>query len=453
MLAIILCIGAFAISIWTARRSVVAGLISVLAIGYFYGIVRANILSPFSHFIFDASLIGLYAGQLFTRLTFDELRRSATLRAWLAALIAWPLLVFFLPFQNPLISLVGLRGNLFFLPLCLFAVRLKQADWLTLSLALASLNVAALAFGGAQYFLGIERFYPFSSVTLIIYSSRDVAGFQFFRIPAIFTSAHAYAGTMVATLPLLIGAWSRPGLRQLYRWGLLAGMAAAGIGILLANTRSHAVAGCLILLAALFHPQLALTKRLVFCTLVVGAMILALSNDRLQRFTTLVDAEVVEGRIQGSVNRTFFEILAEYPMGNGLGGGGTSIPSFLEGQINKPMAMESEYARILLEQGIIGLLIWVGFILQLIINRPSSGVGDWAIARHLSWWCSLLFMGFGLIGMGTLTSIPQTALLMLWIGWAMVPESKQAVGQRRALVPRARVEYASVPLGIGQVHD
>ena len=120
MTAILLCILAFAITCWAARRSLVAGIMAVLAVGYMYGIVRANVISPFSHFIFDASLAGLYLNQLWVRRSPEEDKRSVALRIWLAVLVAWPFMVFFLPFQSLLVSLVGLRGNISFYPCACF---------------------------------------------------------------------------------------------------------------------------------------------------------------------------------------------------------------------------------------------------------------------------------------------------------------------------------------------
>ena len=58
-------------------------------------------------------------------------------------------------------------------------------------------------------------------------------------------------------------------------------------------------------------------------------------NERWQRYKEL-DSQSVEDRISGSVNRSFLEVLVEYPMGNGLGGGGTSIPYFLASQVRNP---------------------------------------------------------------------------------------------------------------------
>src|SRR5207245_2275861 len=65
------------------------------------------------------------------------------------------------------------------------------------------------------------------------------------------------------------------------------------------------------------------------------------SDERLQRFTTLWETEEVVERIAGSVNMTFVEIAQQFPFGNGLGGGGTSIPHFLQPQINYPVSLEN----------------------------------------------------------------------------------------------------------------
>jgi hypothetical protein len=116
-------------------------------------------------------------------------------------------------------------------------------------------------------------------------------------------------------------------------------------------------------------------------------------------------------------------------MGNGLGGGGTSMPSFLADQIRNPVSMESEYARILLEQGIVGLLIWLAFIVWFIICSWTTPVGPWQTAQKLVWYCCVAYLLTGMIGTGMLTSIPQTMLMLLGMGWIVakpVPEKEQA---------------------------
>ncbi len=59
-----LCILAFLVTAYVARKSLVGGIVTALAVGYFYGILRANLNEMMSHFIFDGAVIGLYVGWL-----------------------------------------------------------------------------------------------------------------------------------------------------------------------------------------------------------------------------------------------------------------------------------------------------------------------------------------------------------------------------------------------------
>jgi len=133
--------------------------------------------------------------------------------------------------------------------------------------------------------------------------------------------------------------------------------------------------------------------------------------------------------------------LVEYPMGNGLGGGGTSIPYFLASQVNRPVEVESEYGRILLEQGIIGLLLWIAFIVWFVFNRVSFVKDDWLTGRRMAWYLCLLIFLIGAIGIGTLSSVPNSFIFLVFLGWTSVrPLSAPALAQRT-------VGPAAVPLG------
>src|SRR5690242_12591256 len=116
MISITLCVLAAVAAFVAARHSLVAGILTVLGIGYAYGIVRANLLETFSHFIFDAAVVGLYLGQF--RIFVRRMKSAETrqLRMWVGVLILWPVLLFLLPVQDLLIQSVGLRGNIFLLP-------------------------------------------------------------------------------------------------------------------------------------------------------------------------------------------------------------------------------------------------------------------------------------------------------------------------------------------------
>jgi hypothetical protein len=64
MTSIALCMAAALLAFVAARGSLVTGLLAVLGIGNAHGVARANLPETFSHFIFDAAVIGLYSAQL-----------------------------------------------------------------------------------------------------------------------------------------------------------------------------------------------------------------------------------------------------------------------------------------------------------------------------------------------------------------------------------------------------
>jgi hypothetical protein len=412
-----LCALAFLSSYLLGRRSLMLTLLCTLAWGYFFGILRANVLSPASHFIFDCSLIGCYLSQLFRRVPLETKLRSGALSDWMLTISAWTFLIALIPFQTPLVTLVGLRGNFLFLPVLLLASRLSENEFRGIGVGLALLNLVAFGFGFAEYTLGIQRFYPESPVTQIIYLSRDAGGGNY-RIPAIFSNAHSYAGTMVSTLPIL---FTITGLNYAPNWQKLvciAGATTAMFGVLFANTRTNFILAGFMLVSFLLMGKMRFALKTLVVAVIGVVIMVALSNERFQRFRSLENADMVAGRIAGSVNRSFIEVLTEYPMGNGLGGGGTSVPHFLAYQVRRAISVENEYARIALELGIPGLILWVSFMAWLLIRGLKSYPYDpWKSGRRLVW--ILLAVGFAMsmIGTGMLTAIPGTMMTLLWAGW------------------------------------
>ena len=427
MLAIGICVAAFISCYLAGRRSLGWGLVALLFFGYMYGIVRANVLSTFSHFIFDAGLLGLYLSPCWRTADPLEKRRTQVIEYWVLVLILWPFLLVALPFQPLLVSLVGLRGNTYFIPLLLFGARLKGKDIMRLAAGLAVLDLMAVGFATAEYFTSVEQFFPFSPVTLIMYASNDAGGGHL-RIPATFVNAHAFGGTMVATMPFLIGLWMNA-QKNAVRLLAMTSIGGALVGVLMSATRVNFITACAMVTFALFTIQMKPKYRFLFLLIVAGVAVTALGNVRLQRFETLNDTSVVTDRIAGSVNRNFWEILSEYPMGNGLGGGGTSIPYFLEGQVRNPIGMEDEYARILCEQGIIGLLLWLSFFAWFFTRGTVAfSAGQWSKTRKLVWCLTVLGAGTATLGTGMLTAIPGTVLFMIGAGWVAVRGEYAPVG-------------------------
>jgi hypothetical protein len=417
MTALLLCIIGAVAAFFLGRRSLGAGIVVVIAAGYAYGILRANLTPPFSHFIFDAALLGLYASQFVGRHKGESTPQHASLNMWMYILMGWPLLMLFMPFQPLLVSIVGLRGNMFFLPAVFLGTRLRDQDLRPLAFGLAILNLIALGFGAAETFKGIEPFFPYGPMTLTMYNSIDSSGAN--RIPSIFQNAHSYAGVMVFTIPFLFGAWA---LGTGTRWRkilLILGMAAAFIGVLMAATRQGIIMAAVAVLVASVSGKLGALKRVVFGLAIVAVVWGAMHNERWQRYKEL-DTDTVQDRVAGSVNRSFWEVLVEYPLGNGLGGGGTSIPYFLASEVNRPVLVESEYCRILLEQGLIGLLLWVGFVIWFVTNRAGFVKDEWLAGRRVGWYLCILSFLIGMIGIGLLSSIPNTFLFLLCVGWTSV---------------------------------
>ena len=138
-------------------------------------------------------------------------------------------------------------------------------------------------------------------------------------------------GTMVLTLPILIGAWI--GGRGA-RWHTLFGIAIVSslLGVFMAAARVHTVVAALVLLTATFSGGMGVLQRFRWA-IALGLVVWVVGGDaRLQRFTSLSDTSMIAERFSGSVNEGFFDVISEYPLGNGLASGGTSVPYLLQSQ-------------------------------------------------------------------------------------------------------------------------
>lgn len=417
MISIFFCALAFSACMFAGTRSLRAGLLTLIGFGYVYGIIRANYPDAWTYLMFDAGVISLCLVQLWRPLSRDQRARAGDLKLWLTALVAWPALLFFLfPSSNPLVELVGLRGNVFLLPFLLLGARLESDDLFWLAERLALLNIAVVAFAVLQYFVGIEQFFPKNEVTEIIYKSRDVVNRSAHRIPSSFSSAHAFAGTLVMTLPLLLGVWS--GHKKGWRAHIMSvAVMLSLLGIFIAAARLHVItAGLMVLVVTLFGTFVR-GQRLKWAIVLLLVGYVVAGNARLQRFTTLGDTEFVSERIGGSVNEGLFDLMGRYPLGNGLAGGGTSIPYFLREEAPEAIGMESEYARIALEQGVPGLVLWLLFVVWIWTRRPWRVRDEWSTGRLAGWAACVVLFAMGFIGTGLLTSVPQTVLMLLMTGW------------------------------------
>ncbi len=406
-----------------------------MAVGYAYGIVRANVPEMLTHFLFDAGIAGFYLSLPSRRLSPAQRRRVQVLMPWLAVLAGWPILLFFFPVQDPFVQLVGLRGQIYFLPFLLIGAMLESDDYYVLAKWLAVLNLVTLGFAVAEYFEGLERFFPRNVVTELIYSSNDVAGYTVYRIPSTFVASASYSGTMVCTMPLLLGAWTQKRGGRLEYWLFTTALMAALLGVFMGASRSWAAIMILMIGSAFLTGQF--TSRVLLGSIAVAVCVgwIVADNPRMQRFTSLNDTSMVEGRLAMSVNESFVDALREYPMGNGLGGGGTSIPYFLQDRVKDPVAIENEYGRILLETGIPGLMIWLIFIFWTVARTVPDG--EWGLALRLTRTLLAVTFASAVIGTGLLTWIPGTPLVFAFMGWIATAWARQpAVSRSTQRTPR-----------------
>ncbi len=424
MIGFFFCVLAFSSVYIAGRRSLSAGVGLALGFGYMYGYIRANYPEPASYFIFDCSLVGLYLAILTRKRTPLERRKMRQIAPWVMIMTAWPIALAVLPLQDTLIQLVGLRGQVFFLPFLLIGSMFDDRELRKLAFWLAALNLIVFAFAGGEYVLGIAKFLPHNAATAVIYVSKDVAtsGSDLaYRIPATFVNPAGYGGVMVLSLPILIGAWARLDERTWNRVLFAASIAVAVLGVFMCASRSQAVLLIVLGIVVTLSFRVRLTAYLAWAAIAASVGWLVVTSPRLQRFTTLQDTSYVQVRIRGSVNQGFLEEAVNYPLGNGLGGGGTSIPYFLQDRLVNPIIIENEYARIMTELGIPGLAMWVAFIFWVFTRAAPRRSDPWFIGRRLGYVTSLMFLGLGVIGLGLLTWVPGTAMLLFLIGWIAVP--------------------------------
>lgn len=406
---------AFLFALLGTLRSLGFGFVAVVAVGYFNGVVRANYLGLYTTFMFDAAVLGLYAGACLKG-GFGRLSSSAG--EFVLFLIAWPALLALIPVNDSLVQLVALRAAVWLLPVMLLARRLTADDLAVIARGLAVLNLCALAGGVYVYRNGVEALYPVNAVTEIIYKSKDVAGYEYYRVPSTFLSAHAYGGAMLFSLPFLIERAFGRGVRGFDRALAAAGVAAAVGGILMCAARVPVVMFVLATGVAWVVSRLTPQVALFAVALITAAVLVAATDERLQRAVTLEDTEAVARRVQGSVNESFLDLLARYPGGAGMGSAaGTSIPFFLADRAPRPVGLENEYSRILVDQGWVGLVGWVAFLVWVFHRPPPVMLGaPWGLGVVLMFALCATNWATAFVGTGSLSAIPMSVLLLAQMG-------------------------------------
>ncbi len=409
------------------------GLCALMAWGYFFGILKAHYVATWGHFIFDAATVGFYAGILLNWPKLEERQKWEKIKPWVIGMVAWPLFMALLPIQHYFVQLVGLRGNMFWIPMLLVGCMLDGPGRSLLAYTLAILNMVAFGFAAAEYTLGVEVFVPDNEVTQIVMNSSDIADGNK-RIPSTFTNAHSYAGTMLGTIPWILGELLNKQKIGLGRASgtliLVPGLLAALLGIFIAGPRSPVVVLGLLILLTVFSGRVNLG--FVALTVLVGTIVayFVSQDERMQRFTELQDIDMVTERMSMSMNMGFFEVLLDYPMGNGMGAGGTSLPYFIQQLLTSSVVMENEYARILLEQGLPGLLFFLAFVAWF-ATRPIQRDDPARMSKTLLWFITAITFSTAFIGIGMMSSIPCTAMMLVGLGYCVTPAAAP-LGLRRS---------------------
>ena len=350
-------------------------------------------------------------------------------------LIAWPAFLCLVPVNHFVVQCVGFRATVWFLPVVLIAARLTTADLALLARGLVVLNLIALAVGIYIYLYGIEVLYPVNAITQIIYNSRDLGGrTKYHRVPSTFLSAHAYGGTMISTMPYLIDRLAGVAVRRLDRCLAAAGVVAAVGGLLMCGARSPLIVLGLTLVGVWVLSRLSLKVAFLVAVVVGLGLVIAGTDERLQRAATLGDAEYVSQRIAGSANLGLLELLIRYPLGAGLGSAaGTSIPFFLRHLAPEPIGAENEYCRILIDQGWFGLAGWLAFVGWLYARPPPARPpAPWRLGVLFMYCLSLALWMTAFIGTGLLASVPATFMLLTQMGVLVCVRNRGAVPEQVA---------------------
>jgi hypothetical protein len=436
-MGVILSLLAFVVARWVARRSLGHGTGFVLLTGAGYGLIRAHLQDPGSYFLFDSALLGLYSRALPTAVSRSG-GAAKPLQNFVFVLCALPvLLVLVSPFfeNQPLeVQLLGLRAAAFFVPSVLIGFGLGEDEWFELSRWSCWIAIGCAGLAIAELLLGVEAFYPVNDASFLIYASNDiVGGTSSLRIPSSFSSSHGYSGTMVALLPVIFRAYKR---RDSSRLLSNCGTIAASFGALISGARTP-----MILLLALLVAAALSSLRKPAALAGLGALVLALgmvvpSIAQFRRIETLQDPEVLTVRVESSVNESFFDIATKAPLGYGLAMAfGTSVPSFLARDAKPQIGLENEYARLAIELGLPGLVLWLAFVLWCLRGPPlKQGTGEFT-----GWVFCVAAWANGLIGAGILAAIPGTLLLLLQMGRLVrlkaEARSTMGTGSSAAMIP------------------
>ncbi len=418
MIPVLACSLVFAITYIAAKRSLATGLVAVISVGYVHGVFRANFPGSVSPFFFDSAALALYLVEFQRYVASPEIRRACGFFNFIKVLALWPSLLLLIPLQHFAIQLSGFRNAVFFLPFMFFGFKLDERGETFLVKSLAILNVCAFCVALYLYFNGLESLFPRNEITEGMYNSRDVMTSEgsSYRIPASFSSSHMYGGAMVQSMAFLAAAVvrRRSGFRE--RVLLWTGVLVSILGVFICGARYPVVVLALSTFCLLaFSPSLG--KVIIIASIIGGIAWLTVANERFGRYLLIADTELTSSRIELSANSGFLDLLIQYPLGAGLGRAfGTSVPGFLQQYAKPPIGQENEYSRILVEEGLPGLLCWLFFLGWIFVNAFKRLPSLRRYGTYPIYGMAVAVFSTGFISPGLLNAIPCTALLFIALG-------------------------------------
>jgi predicted component of type VI protein secretion system len=80
------------------------------------------------------------------------------------------------------------------------------------------------------------------------------------------------------------------------------------------------------------------------------------------------------------------------------------------------------------------------FIVTVLTKLPQRAAGSWRLLHQLIWVTAAAYFVFALTGIGLLTSVPQSMVLLLGVGWIFV---KRPAARAQILPVERHLELAA----------
>ncbi len=245
------------------------------------------------------------------------------------------------------------------------------------------------------------------------------------------------------TIAVIAGAWVQPHYGKWQARLMGAALLVSMLGVFMSATRVNALILFALVMTTVFSGRLPGAYRFRYLIVLAAVGYVVAGEERLQRFTTLQDPEFLSERLVGSVNLTFFELAGQYPLGNGLGGGGHQRPAL---PAVRGFATSSRWRTSTRGScSSSGCRVWsCGGCSSAGCSRAANirRTDMFYFGRRLAYVACACCFAMGLLGVGLFTSVPATTLTFLLTGWLVVREVRVA--------PQETADTATLRRGAGQ---